>query len=397
MKILQVNTYGSGGAGKACLRLREALSSIHGLESEALIAANFPADTTKIHPVTSSKLELLVRRRYTKWLHYRALRKHPKLFEPFALPVSGFRLHNHSAVHSADVINLHWVNNLLDYPTFFANVNKPVVWTLHDMEPWSGGYHYLSGLPKGTFDEVIQKNLACKAKALSSFNNLTIVCLNEWMLKLSKQSKTFGRFRHELIPNSLDTSTFRPHNQQQVRQELGMDLDKPTLLFVSEFVDNQRKGFRYLNEALHQLAESPIHQHLNLAVVGRGNGSDLPKSMKIHSFGHVSDETTMAKIYAAADLFIIPSEEDNMPNTVVESLSCGTPVVAFAAGGIPELINQKELGELCSVMDSTALANTIDACLTRSFNQQTISRIAHQRFAPSIQAASYHQLYLDLV
>lgn len=396
MKIRQVSTYGTGGAGKACLRLTAALRHVQGVDSKALIAANAPKDIAYIETVTSSTLELILRRRYTKWLHYLALRNHPPLFEPFALPRSGFNLASHPAIEEADIVNFHWVNNLLDYRSFFRRYRRKVVWTLHDMEPFTGGNHYTVGFDEATFQRLIEQNIALKVAALQTAD-ITVVCLNQWMLELSLKSKVLGRFRHEIIPNSLDLNVYQPSESRAARRALALPQNKKIVLFVSEFLENRRKGYQHLLSALQLLQNSPTGDQLFLAVVGKGKANDIEAQLPVKHFGFIKDEKTLAKIYSAADVFVIPSEEDNMPNTIVESLSSGTPVAGFSVGGISELINQPTLGALSQEISATGLAKAIETVLNTPLDRRQIRQIAETRFAPTRQAKAYLELYRDIL
>jgi glycosyltransferase involved in cell wall biosynthesis len=169
------------------------------------------------------------------------------------------------------------------------------------------------------------------------------------------------------------------------------------ILFVSEFVENQRKGFGHLQQALKLLENQSVGVPYSLMIVGKGKPDLTGIRVPVHHFGSIRSETEMAKMYAAADLFVIPSEQDNMPNTIVESLSCGTPTVGFAVGGIPELINQPELGMLSQRISEEELANTIGRALETTFDRNKIRAIAEKRFAPEVQAKGYYELYLDLL
>lgn len=398
IKSLQISTVYGGGAGRACIRLHEALLDHPEVDSRVLIGQNCPKDALPgVVPLYKNEAYSFFYRRWTKLIAATALRGLPPTEETFMLPRTGHSVHRHPIVKEVDVVNLHWTTRLLDHQSFFKAVQKPLVWTLHDMNPWSGGYPYDREFPFSAYDQRIKENLALQSLALRDIDNLTVVCPSRWLYEASKGSKLFGRYRHELIPYSLNTEVFTPQNVPDVRQKFGLGVDKKVLLFVATQLGHVRKGLRHLIAALGILAEQGDTQDVELAIVGNGRPSDLPERLAVKELGRISNEADMAEIYAAADIFVIPSEQDNLPNTVLESLSTGTPVVGFRIGGIPDMVSDASLGSLAENIAPEELALAIRKALTTNFDRQHIRQTALERYTPKVQAAAYYRLYQDIL
>jgi glycosyltransferase involved in cell wall biosynthesis len=381
MKPLLINTLSSGGAAKACIRLHEGLMQ-QGIESELLTLQNgsqhiknhtrYPQDGWRslYHLFQDYKQKALVKIAGV---------------EAFEFIRSPYRIQELELYHQADVINFHWTNRFLDYPSFFKENTKPVIWTLHDMQSFSGGYPYDSEINLKLFKRTIQNNINEKLDLLTN-QNIHIVCLSKWMMNESKKSKVFKRFPHYLIPNGIDTSIYRYQDKLKAKKKLGLNTDKKMILFVSATVDHKRKGFQFLSEAL----DHPSMAHIDLMAVG-----SMPTSsnQKIRSTGYIKEEKRLAEIYAAADLFVIPSIEDNLPNTVVESLCCGTPVVGFNIGGIPDMVTHGVNGLIANQIDAIHLRKQILNALEMHWDTENISHQAHRKYALNVQSTSYLQLF----
>jgi glycosyltransferase involved in cell wall biosynthesis len=397
IKSLVISTVYGGGAGRACLRLHEALLEHPGVDPHALVGQFPPDHAVNVSPVHNTKLELILRRRWTKFIAARTLRGRPATEETFLNPRTGYAVHRHPLVREADIINLHWTTRFLDHRSFFANVKKPIVWTLHDMNPWSGGYPYDKDFPIEAYQDLITANLKYQAAALKDVDNLTVVAPSRWLHDLSKASGLFGRFRHECIPYSLDVGTFKPVDQSATRVRLGLPTNKKVILFVASYLGHKRKGFQHLVAALEILRKRVSTDDVCLAVVGSGNLSALPEGFETIELGRITEERKMAEIYAAADMFVIPSEQDNLPNTVIESLSTGTPVTGFAVGGIPDMVEAPELGYLAPRIDAGELAAAMEKMLQTDFDRAYIRANAVRRYSPSVQANAYHALFEDML
>jgi glycosyltransferase involved in cell wall biosynthesis len=310
----------------------------------------------------------------------------------------------------SDVITLHWVAGLLDYESFFAGVpaQTPVVWRLADMNALTGGCHYDEGCGRyasgcgacpqlGSRDPEDLTNRIWRRKQhayrQAPPGRLQIVALNRWMAEEVRRSPLLGDCPVTIIPNGLDTDAFAPRDKAAARDVLGIPRHGRVVMFAADSVTNRRKGFALLAEALAGLKNV---DNLALISVGRGKPAISLDCPHIH-LGHVSQDRLLAMIYSAADLFVAPALQDNLPNTVIESLACGTPVVGFDVGGVPDLVCHGETGLLAPVGDVVALRQAIGALLEDEGRRNAMSVRCRERalaeHASAVQVRRYMGLY----
>lgn len=415
MKIASLSTFDNqGGAARAAYRLHQGLNQIK-VESWILSQSKFSQDPQVIGAKTSSGIEQaktglrltldqLPLKRYGK--------KTRQLFSPHWLPS---QITEQVAQLNPDLLNLHWVSaGYLKIETL-AKFQQPLVWTLHDMWSFTGGCHYNQSCQKYT--------LACGACPLLGSNkeadlsrriwqrkqkawanlNLTIVTPSRWLGDSAKASSLFGDRRVEVIPYGLDTTVFRPIERQTARKLLKLPQDKQLVLFLSlNATSDQRKGFHLLQPALQQLSKSGWQDKLELMVVGASQPENPPElGFKAHYLGMMRDDLTLALAYSAADVFVAPSIQDNLPNTVLEAIACGTPSVAFDIGGMPDMIKHQHNGYLARpfVVEDLAqgLAWVIEDPERRLTLAESARTKAEQEFALEIQARRYQNLYQEIL
>jgi glycosyltransferase involved in cell wall biosynthesis len=408
-----------GGAAIAAYRLHTALRQL-GLDSTMYVARRQSSDphVTAFQPPMDlpHRLQRFLRREQMRRSMRPYRRRRPQQHQPdlFTDDRSMYRNLVLTQLPSCDVINLHWIARFVDYPTFFAGIPQhlPVVWTLHDMNPFTGGCHYdydcrryttrcgccpqLGSLePNDLSARVFQrKQVAFASLPAQRFH---IVTLNRWMQDRVKQSALLSRFPVSVIPNSIDTEVFAPQDRAAARQSLGIDHEGPIILFAAQSIVDRRKGFRFLLEALGGL-DGPAD--LLLLSLGEGPSREDFRFPQLH-LGHIADERALATVYSAADLFVIPSIQDNLPNTILESLACGTPVVGFNIGGIPDMVRPRETGMLAPAGDVEGLRAAIRQLLQdgtlRLAMAETCRRIALDEYALHVQAERYRRLYESLL
>ena len=337
----------------------------------------------------------------------------PEKFELFTMPWSLDHTRLNWKAFQSSVMHLHWMAFYIDYKIFFRSVpdRVPIVWSLHDMNPFTGGCHYSSGCSRFTvgcgncpqLDAPMTKDVSylayrSKRRALSK-KSLHIVTPNRWLSDLAKNSRMFSdQTCFHVIRLGLRTDVFRPVDKRQARRALNLPEDKILLAFGAEDIGNYRKGFHHLLSALRQAKPQVDIQCL---VFGSGqlpdDRSDLPR---FHEFGYVDDEQVQANIYSAADMFLLPSREDNQPQTGLEAMACGTPVIAFRAGGIPEYIVDRKTGLLAALGEEKEMAALIVELANDRKLQQVLSRQARQKieeeFTADLQASKYIQLYREI-
>lgn len=424
MKILIVNTYDKGGAANACKRLHRGLL-IEGMASKVLLKFKqnnwqncFCFKQVPKNLSRAIKIENKVKRVLKEFKLYNPkqvqnskeqefLNKRLTGLEMFSFPNSGLDITLHDIYKEADIINLHWVANFLDYRSFFDKNTKPVVWTLHDMNPFTGGEHYLeeylgidgSGFPiKRNLSEeeirVANENIKIKKQVLLNISNLTIVAPSEWLVSAARKSEVFRDRPIYCIPYGLDSEIYKPRDKEYSRELLGIPKDKKVILFVADSIDNNRKGFVFLKRAFEQLAAPD----LVLCAIGNKN-SEFESIDTIFELGPIYDERLMSIAYSAADVFVITSLMDNLPNTVLESLMCGTPVIGFPIGGIPDMIQDGENGYLTADISVNSLVSTMNKFLENpsSFNKVEIRNNAVKIYDQKVQAQNYIDLFESIL
>lgn len=393
MRIVHISQNDSGGAGLAALRLHKALLSV-GQES-FLLCLNKNTNEENVVRYTPSIFSKIISHTlfpYKQNKYKQFVKLYDKDYECTSFPDALFDISKHPLVQSADIVNLHWVGSMLNYQQFFSSVRKPIVWTLHDQNPFLGIAHYYSDQKKNKQHLLLENKLMLKkTNAIHKHGSLTIVALNEWMRRLSEGSKTFASFPHYIIKNCVDTSIFKYYDKKQLKNLFGVPTNLPVFMFVSQHVDNPRKGFDLLAQALSFL-DKPSY----LIVVGRN--IDLVQRENVLCLNTVKDERLMAFLYAASDAFILPSREDNLPNTMLESLCCGTPVITMPTGGMLDVINDSN-GILAEDISVSALTNALNVFIQNkdAFSPEKIAENARLLFSSTEQANSYIELYENIL
>jgi glycosyltransferase involved in cell wall biosynthesis len=418
LKIVHLNTYdGNGGAGRACLRLSNALNEI-GVDSKVLVYYKF-GNHTAIDTLSNNIFSKagaifnIMAERYLAKIFVKALKT------PFSLQWFGRSILNHKDVKTADVIHIHWINHGFLSPKFLAQLDeleKPIVWTFHDSNAFTGGCHVryscehfhqqCGDCPLLRFsgkNDISHKNWLRKQKAYSELN-FHIVAPSKWMAASVKHSSLLGVRKITVIPNTIEINIFKPYVKAEAKKILKIPAHH--FVLMSGFMpskNDKHKGTQFLIDALNELASRPEidNQLIELVIFGNKDEKNMPEfPFKTTFLGTINKDDHLAKCYAAADAFITPSLEDNLPNTVMESLACATPVIAFTTGGIPDMVNHLENGYLASYQSATDLADGIE-WLFLNENKEAVQKEARRtilnQFAPTIIATKHVELYQSLI
>lgn len=412
MKILHLSESDGGGAGRATFRLNQGLQHL-GVDSKILVQLKYSDDRTVFSPETtlgkfSAKLKLPER------LDALPLKGYPQRdTSDFSLEWLPSGIGSKVAKLTPDVVNLHWVCHGYVPIEAIAKFKKPLVWTLHDMWAFTGGCHYSQECDRykiscGTCPQLGSTKSwdishwvwQRKAKAWQNLN-LTIVSPSHWLAECARSSALFQDVPIEVIPNGLDTQQYKPIPRQIARELLNLPQDKQLILFGAMYPNSdRRKGFYLLQQALQSLRKTEWRNQIEIAIFGASRPQEpVELGLKSHYLGRLSDEISLAVVYAAADVFVAPSTQDNLPNTVMEAIACGTPCVAFNIGGMPELIEHQDNGYLAQALDSEDLAQGILWILENKERHQKLCdrarQKAEQEFTLEIQARRYESLYLE--
>ncbi|MFN8356751.1 MAG: glycosyltransferase family 4 protein [Spirosomataceae bacterium] len=406
MKVTLLSTFDTfGGAGVAASRLLKALST-QSVEATMLVHQQ-TGHQVCVKAVGNQKVAFarFAAERALFWPHERS-KQVRFAFSPARV---GVDISQHPAVREADVLHLHWINfgflSLSDLEKLIG-LGKPIIWTLHDMWTFTGGCHYAGSclgyrvccgncpLLKRPAPHDLSHQVWLKKKAILTSANITYVTCSEWLASLAQLSGLLRGKEVLSIPNPIDNQLFKPTDKNLAKKALGLPPDKQYLLFAAQNVQDERKGFRYFKEAIQQ---SSLPDSVEILTFGKNQHQDFEGfPIKIHHLGSLSNVDTIVQAYQAASVFVIPSLEDNLPNTVMESLACGTPVVAFQTGGIPEMVQHLHNGFIAAQRSAQELAQGIEWVLTKADYEQVSNfavQTVNQNFAETIVAQRYRQLY----
>jgi len=396
MKVLHISTLLTGGASIAGLKIHHDLLA-QGIASKFLfLKGDLRPGQQEIYKY-SNPVYLKSNRGYLyqTLLHQSLFRLYGlrKRFENFSHPYARYDLIEERLVKEADIIHLHWIAGFVDQPTFFRRINKPVVWTLHDMNPFQGGFHYKND-ELFNISALLQRNniflRKLKASIFREVEQLTVTAPSEWLLQTSQQSEVLGRFPHYHVPYSIDTSIFPAEDKTTARTELGFPTDNIIFTFLSERLNNKRKGFDLLQQSIRQLMEEC---NANITIVNIGSGScDIDGAINT---GRISNSRRIAKLLSASDALVLPSREDNFPNVMMEANSCGCPVIAFPVGGMREFIQHGFNGLLAQSVNTEALKSTMKAFIDNhsAFDRGKIRAYVQEQYSPLVQARRYIDIY----
>jgi glycosyltransferase involved in cell wall biosynthesis len=304
-------------------------------------------------------------------------------------------------VYPADVVNLHWVAHFLDLPSCIPWLAEraPLVWTLHDMNPFKGIWHYEPApdeitRPLDRWDHAVRDLKRAAFDAIPA-DRLKIVAPSNWMAREARNSDLMGKFEVQVIPYGLNTRAFSPVPKSVAKRALGISPEQIVIGFLEDGMGDPRKGFHKLREALELLkGVRPV------LVTGGGGESQADGTEHLH-LGRMDSPYFLRLFYSSLDVFVCPSLQDNLPNTVLESLACGTPVISFETGGLPDMVRPGSTGWLVPPFDVRKLAETItDAVADRQTLEMlsvTCREVAVKEYPLEVQANRYKELYEALV
>ena len=418
MKILLINTFETaGGAAIACKRLLKALQE-SGVDAKLLVRDKNSNDPS-VYSVNNSLCQQWINKFRFYWermVIFILNRFSKKNLFKVSIANTGIDIHRHPLVKEADIIHLHWTNqgmlSLKDLEKL-ARIGKPIVWTMHDQWAYTSICHYTSDCkkyitnctecPQLEFpkEKDISYRVFLKKKSIYKKSKITFVGCSKWIADLAKASSLCGKSNIQSVPNPIDISIYYPRTQQTIRKQLGFSSQEKLILFGACKVIDKRKGIDYLKAAcdfLYQQNKFTTDKFV-IGVFG-ANSEDLSAILpyKVFNFGYIDNVKAMANLYSAVDLFLIPSLEDNLPNTIMEAMACGTPCVGFDTGGIPEMIDHKLNGYVAKYKDVEDLANGILWSLEHA---DELSKKAREKiincYSESIIARQYIKLYQELL
>jgi glycosyltransferase involved in cell wall biosynthesis len=420
MKVTLINTSDAGGgAPVASMRLLKALASEN-------VAVSFLAGQKKTNENAVEEVENNWWRRLKARFNFLYERlpfiffqeKDKSVRFAFSTANAGTSIANEPLVKQADILHLHWTNSgflsIRDLKEL-VQLGKPIVWTLHDMWTFTGGCHYAGTCNHFTHecgncfflrqpapDDISHIGWLAKQNLYSAAQNINFVTCSKWLASVARQSSLLKSFPVQAIPNPIDTSLYSPQDKAIARIKWNISPDSKVILFGAANIGDRRKGISYLVEALNYLKEHyPQPVPVEVLIFGKNKHFDTSQlPFTVQELNTISSQKDLSEIYSLADVFVMPSIEDNLPNTVMESMACGTPVVAFNTGGLPEMIDHQQNGYLAEFKSARDLANGIHQMLFTDQSDQVSAQARNkvlQSFNNQNIARQYIKVYQSLL
>lgn len=411
MKILHVCFSDSGGgAARAAFRIHRAQCE-QGIDSRMLVVEKHSDDPRVIAIPIRLRLFTLFANLIASWLLRQQKTTNSVMHSLNFFHCGVGRIINRLDV---DIVNLHWVNGEMLSIGEIENINKPLVWTLHDMWGFSGAEHYddLSH-PERYRQKYTRENRPSdysgwdlsawvfkRKKRLWAKRAFHIVTPSRWLKSCVEQSELFNRQPVNNIPNCIDQTVYKPLDKVFSREVLNLPQNKKLILFgAMSSTSDTRKGFHFFCTAIQEMAKDPgWNGKVELLVFGASHGDNEEQlGLPCHYLGQVNDDSSLALIYSSADVFVAPSMQDNLPNTLVEAMSCGTPCVAFDVGGIQDIVDHKENGYIAEAYSTQDLAQGIEWVLSSGDRLANLKNAARDKakhtFDVKKVVSQYFQLY----
>lgn len=396
MKVLHICTADEGGAGLCCLRIHQALLKA-GIDSKVLMLRTHHTDMTGVHQYTKGHIIDFLWRGFNKILRLSHLElndynrvvnltRRTKIFA--TLPTSLIDVSHHPLVKEADLIHLHWVDNFVDYPSFFRNIDKPIVWTLHDEGMFSGVFHFTDG--KNLHEPLDEKYLDIKFKAVHQIKNLGIVFLSKMMKNMFSDNDMVNGRPNTVINNPVDCDLFEPIEKSKARDIMKIPHNAIVFSFVAGKIADPRKGLSVLSRSLQRMK---IPNAWIMAVGGEQEYSELPL---VHPVGSVMGARNMSVAYSCADYFVMPSKKEAFAQTPIESMACGIPAIVFPVSGTDELITPQN-GIIADDFTEEALEKAIKTAMLTSYDSTIIRQDMITRFSPNVIANKYISFYRQIL
>lgn len=417
MRIVHLNpTDSTGGAARAVHRLHSGLRAI-GEDSTLYVLVRLLDEPHVVDfKVTDQRPLAKLRRRLRKWRVARDFARYRRSRPPGMWLFSDDRAEHGVEVARqlppCDVLNLHAMDGRIDYDGFFGALphGLPVVWRMPEMQPFTGGCHYALACERFTArcgacpqlgsaeDDDLSRWIWRRKQAAFRHlrSRLHLVAPSNWIAAQARRSSLLGGCPVTVIPNGLDVDEWAPGERGSTRRALRIPADAKVVMFAAADVNNRLKGYRHLAEALSGLGRL---EGLFLLTVGYGHATPVPGVPHLH-LGKVASDRVMQMAYAAADVFAMPSLEESFGQTVTEAMACGTPVVAFAVGGVVDTVRPGATGVLAAPGDAAQLREGISRLLEDASLRNRMSaesrRVAVAEYSSELQARRYAALYKGL-
>jgi glycosyltransferase involved in cell wall biosynthesis len=399
MEVLHITTFDSGGAGGAASRLHSSLLNLgvsskllclHQTNSRVEEVYKFPAQERSYPSIYKRFLKKLnIGYSYNERLLLN-LSKVKESYELFTSPLSDHQIHLHSLVQQADIIHLHWVANFIDYPSFFKNIDKPIIWTLHDFNPDQGGFHLQSDtlgiecqILKRYEDELV------KIKRDAIFNSdVTFVSPSNWFQKRLKHN-VISSVKKEVIYHGVDEQVYHSYDKLFSRRVLNLAADEKVFICIASNLNRKAKGYSQLISSLDHLARD-----FKFKLLAVGVESNITRPY-ITYLGNIENENFLTLTYSAADAFLSFSNEESFGLCAAEALLCGLPVISTPVGIMEDVVKDGFNGYLTKSFEVDEFYCTLKKLLLleEGFSNTKIRESAIKHFSLMAQTKKYLDLY----
>ena len=417
MKVLHLNANSAGGAFIAANRLSFSLRALN-VESSHIVFCGAEGSEYKVWANSFFRRNLAQFNHALEKLDFLRFEKDASVRFAFSHGLTGVDVTRWKAFEEADIVHLHWINKGFISLGGLADVlksGKPVVWTCHDMWPFTGGCYHNRGCEhfqtgcgrcpylKTPSEQDLSARVYHKKQQIFSADNLHFITPSAWLAGKASLSPIADGKHIAVIPNGIDTNLFKPGNAIEARQKLGIPANTKVLAFAAASLTNPKKGFAEFKELIGMLHAAKI-ANLHVLLIGE-NKHNAPLDFPVpYTFtGYLSGETEMLQCYQAADVYVTTSHEENLPTTIMESMACGTPVAAFSVGGIPEMVTDGENGWLSNLLDVKTLSDKIAFYLNTPDTGELVSlqsrarQSATEKYDSAVVAGQYKRIYEKLL
>jgi len=419
MKILFISSSDShGGAAKTAYRIFDSLRE-QGVEVKMLVRDKSTNDPDVISCLDFERKGIVGKFDKFIWkiknrIRKRKWKEYPDRETVFLNDLNSISLIR--AINSVDfdIIHLHFIANRFLNLNELTKIGKPIVWTLHDCWPFTGICHYFYECRKYTIscgqcpflhsvnESDLSNHVWKKKKYIYNKLDIHVVTPSSWLAEASRKSTLFANFPVIVIPNPIDVDLFSPGDRKQAADILQLATEKKYLLFgAMNAVKDTNKGFHYLIQTLQYFELNYLNSGIELLIVGAEQPlEELNLKISVKYLGVINSDEKMTLIYKIADVMVVPSLSENLSNAIMESLSCGTPVVAFNIGGNGDMIDHKLNGYLAKPFKVNDLAKGINWCLENN-REMNLSKKARLKVEGNYKeeniASKYANLYSQVI
>lgn len=409
MKVCLLNTYEhDGGAARACTRLYDGLLK-YGIDTSLLVREK-SSDSISVK-TSGTRYGGWLRSMVDEFLLYRYPSRVKHNFSPALASAAGI---SQAMKFDPDVLHLHWIPKGFVCIDDLQGVSVPIVWTMHDSWPFTGGCHLPGNCMKyedscgacpvlgsQRHDDLSKKVWKSKAKHYP-LNRMTMIAPSQWLAGQARRSSLLHGCKVEVIPNGLDTGFYAPGNQRKARSALNLPFQRKIILFGGKSVlSDPNKGADLLWKALDMLPIELKQQSLVVVFGEEHNNRNNPTDLEVVNYGVVNDESKIVELYRAADILVMTSLQENLPNMILEGMSCGLPCVAFAVGGITEQIHHRRNGCLVEHFDVYSMSSELGWLLSAGDQLSQLGAMAREdavnRYSLEKVARQHLALYEQII